>query len=76
MHLERARELFRIRHSDRTIQIWRRGKGHFKQYIGAINGDVCATGPAKADLLRRLIQMSRQYPKEARRRQFARSKRR
>lgn len=56
-------ELFRFRHSQRDITVWRRGRGHYKRYIGAINGDVCADAPAKGELLRKLIEMARHYPK-------------
>jgi hypothetical protein len=76
MKIDRAQELFEIRHSGRNLQVWRRGKGHFKQYLGAINGDVCAMGPAKGDLLRRLVEMSRHYPMAPPRRRVARPKRR
>ncbi len=46
MDLKHIRELFEIKHSGRTLQVWRGSDGHRKQYIGAINGTICAIGPA------------------------------
>jgi hypothetical protein len=69
--LKQATELFSFRHCQRDITVWRRGKGHFKRYIGAINGEVCAEAPAKGELLRNLIQMARGYPKAPSQRRVA-----
>lgn len=60
--MKNAKELFSFRHSQRTITIWRQGRSHFKRYIGAVNGEVCAEAPAKGELLRRLIEIARTYP--------------
>lgn len=60
--MKHARELFEIKRADRTIQIWRLRRGHRKWYFGAINGELCAFGDAKGELLRRLIDMARNYP--------------
>jgi len=75
MDLNHARELFEIRHLGRTLRVWRHNRGRHRRYIGAINGSVCAISPAKGDLLRRMILMSRHYPTEKKRRrpQVARS---
>jgi len=73
MDLDHAKELFEIRHSGRTLRVWRWNRGRGRRYIGAINNTVCAIGPAKGDLLRRMILMSRHYPKEASRRRVART---
>jgi hypothetical protein len=72
LRMKHAQELFSFRHSERDITVWRRGRGNFKRYIGAINGEVCAEGLAKGELLRELIEMARSYPKSQPRRVVAR----
>lgn len=70
--MKHATKLFSFRHSQRDITVWRRGSGRFKRYYGAINGDMCAESTGKGDLLRRLIEMARHYPKTEPRRRIAR----
>lgn len=52
-----------IRHNERNIGISRYFRKSRRTYIGSINGEVCAFGPAKGELLRKLIEMARSYPK-------------
>lgn len=59
--MKHARELFQIRHAGLVIQMWRSHPG--RHYYGAIDGHICASGPAKGEVMRRLIDMARNYPK-------------
>ena len=59
------RDLFEILYGGRRLAVAVTRRGRQRLYVGAINGEVCATAPGKGDLLRALIQMARHYPKEA-----------
>ena len=58
--MKHARKLFQVRYADQVIQMWR---GPGRSYHGAIDGHICASGPAKGEVMRRLIDMARNYPK-------------
>jgi hypothetical protein len=59
-----GRELFEFKHGGRRIGMIRRSRGAHRLYVGSINGEECAFGPQKGDLLRQLILMARHYPKD------------
>lgn len=57
------RELFEFTHAGRRLRMAVRGHKGRRTYLGYINGGLAATGLAKGELLRNLIQLARHYPK-------------
>jgi len=57
------RDLFEFNHAGRRLGMAVRGHKGRRTYLGFINGALAATGHAKGDLLRHLIQLARHYPK-------------
>ncbi|HET7083747.1 MAG TPA: hypothetical protein VFI23_03190 [Rhizomicrobium sp.] len=58
--MENQRHLFDIQHRGKRLSVAVRTKYRQRTYIGSIDGQVCATAPAKGTLLRLLVEMSSQ----------------
>jgi len=54
------RQLFDIQHRGKCLSVAVRTKYRQRTYIGSIDGQVCATAPAKGTLLRLLVEMASQ----------------
>jgi hypothetical protein len=54
------RHLFDIQHRGKRLSVGVRTRFRRRTYIGAIDGQVCATAPAKGTLLRLLMEMTGQ----------------
>jgi hypothetical protein len=70
-----GKELFEISHGGRNIAVFLRNVGLRKRYIGSVNGIVCVIGSGKGDVMRRLIEVARHYPKADHRPVLKRQKR-
>jgi hypothetical protein len=74
-----GRHLFDISHKGRNISMMVSSLHYRKRYIGSINGEVCAIGSCKGDVMRQLMELAPLQPKaekppapQPRRRKFAR----
>jgi hypothetical protein len=63
MELPNQRHLFDIQHGGRTLTVAVRGHKGRRIYVGYINGRLAALGRAKGEMLRRLVQLARTFPK-------------